>query len=180
MNMHWIYTVPGSLVIAALLAWPVSRQDSEDLSDRIRFCLLSMLGGALLVWGFQQPLAGFHGDPGFFAVNRFVIAMMATAMLTWLWLGKIAGMVSDTLFGCVDFSDDTELDVTYETRQIEEAVQLFRRGKRRRALRLCNRIIESDSQYASTATTLAFWIENPGRLRLFSPARTTLRERKRF
>ncbi len=74
------------------------------------------------------------------------------------------------MLGCMDVSDDSPWDSKYETRQIEQAVQLFRTGRRRRALRLCNRIIESNSQYMSTATTLAYWIENPGTLRFNQPS----------
>jgi hypothetical protein len=84
------------------------------------------------------------------------------------------------LLGCMDFPDDSQQDPKYETRQIEKAVQLFRRGRRHRALRLCNRIIESDSQYTSTAATLAYWIENPGTLRFDRPPRTTLLFKGRF
>lgn len=172
MNTHWIYTVPGSLVIAALLAWPMSQQDSRSLFERIRFCLLSMLGFALLVWGFRQEPKGFNGVMGFLTLDGPVIALMATAFLILLWFEKAIGMMTDLLLGCFDFPDDSQWDLKYETRQIEEAVQLFRRGKRHRALRLCNRIIESNSQYASTATTLAYWIENPGTLRFIRPPRT--------
>ena len=43
-----------------------------------------------------------------------------------------------------------------------------------------NRIIESNSQYMSTATTLAYWIKNPGTLRFDRPPRTTLIFKGRF
>lgn len=180
MNTQWIYTVPGSFVIAAFLAWPMSRQDSDNLFERIRFCLLSMLGFAVLVWGSQQQPNSFHGDMGFLTVDGLVIAMMATAFLILLWFEKVIGMMTDLLFGCIDFSDDSQWDSKYETRQIEEAVQLYRRGKRHRALRLCNRIIESNSQYTSTATTLAYWIGNPGTLRFVRAPRTKLIFKGRF
>ena len=180
MNTHWIYTVPGSLVIAALLAWPMSRQDSENLFERIRFCLLSMLGGALLAWGFQQQPNGFRENMSFLMVDGHVITMMAAIFLMLLWVEKVVGMLADSVLGCIDFPDDCQWDPTYETRQIEEAVQLFRSGKLHRASRLCNQIIESNSQYASTATTLAYWIENPGTLRFISPPRTTIKFKGRF
>ncbi len=180
MNTHWIHTVPGSLIIAAFVAWPMSRQDSANVHERIRFCLLSMLGFALLVWGFQQPPTGFHGSLGVFTVNGFVVAMMATVFLALLWFPRVADMMTETLLGFTDFPNDDQADLKYETRQIEEAVQLFRRGKRRRALRLCNRIIQSNSQYTSTATTLAFWIENPGRLEFARHPRAKLKFKGRF
>jgi hypothetical protein len=106
--------------------------------------------------------------------------MMAVAFLMLLWFDKVTGMMADMLLGCMDVSDDSPWDSKYETRQIEQAVQLYRRGKRNRALRLCNRIIESNSQYTSTATTLAYWIENPDTLRFIKPPRTSLRFKGRF
>jgi hypothetical protein len=180
MNTYWIYTVPGSFLIAAILAWPMSQKESQSLFDRIRFCLLSMMGFALLIWGLQQPPNGFHGGMGFLMVDGSVIAMMAVAFLMLLWFDKVTGMMADMLLGCMDVSDDSPWDSKYETRQIEQAVQLYRRGKRNRALRLCNRIIESNSQYTSTATTLAYWIENPDTLRFIKPPRTSLRFKGRF
>ncbi len=180
MNTNWIYTVPGSLVIAALLAWPMSRQDSENLFERVRFCLLSMLGCALFAWGFQQQPNGFHANMSFLTVDGHVIAMMAAMFLILLWAEKVVGMLTDSVLGCIDFPDDCQWDPAYETTQIEEAVQLYRSGKLQRASRLCNRIIESNSQYASTATTLAYWIENPGTLRFISPPRTTIKFKGRF
>jgi hypothetical protein len=180
LNTNWIYTVPGSLVIAALLAWPMSRQDSENMFERVRFCLLTMLGGALLAWGFQQPPNGFHANMGFLTFDGHVMTVMAAMFLILLWVEKIVGMVTNSVFGCIDFPDDSQWDLAYETRQIEEAVQLFRSGKLHRASRLCNQIIESNSQYASTATTLAYWIENPGTLRFITPPRTTLKFKGRF
>ena len=180
MNTHWIYSVPGSLVIAAFLAWPMSEQDSLGLFERIRFCLFSMLGFALLVWGFRQQPNGFHGEMGFLTVDGPVIAIMATTFLILLWFERVIGMMADTLLGCMDFPDDSQWDPKYETRQIEEAVKLFRRGKRHRALHLCNRIIASNSQYTSTANTLVYWIENPGTLRFNKPPHTTLVFKGRF
>ena len=180
MNTHWFYTVPGSLLVAAFLAWPISQQDSESLFDRIRFCLFSMLGFALLVWGFRQQPNGFHEGMGLLTADGPVIAMMAATFLILLWFDKVIGTMADMLLGCMDFPDDSQWDPKSETRQIEEAVQLFRRGKRRRALRLCNRIIASNSQYTSTANTLAYWIENPGTLRFNNPPRTTLVFKGRF
>jgi hypothetical protein len=174
MNTHWIYSVPESFLIAALLAWPMSQQESQSLFERIRFCLLSMVGFALLVWGLQQQPNSFHGAMGFLTVDGSVIAMMATTFLILLWFDKVIGMMTDMLLGCMDFPDDSPWDPKYEARQIEEAAQLFRKGKHHRALRLCNRIIESNSQYTSTATTLAYWIENPGTLRFIKPPRTAL------
>jgi hypothetical protein len=180
MNAHWVYTVPGSLIIAALLAWPMSQQDSQTLYERIRFCLLTMLGFALVIWGSGQQPNGFHGNMGYLTVDGSTIAMMAAAFLILLWFDKATGMMADTLLGCMDFPDDSPCDPKYEARQMESAVQLFRSGKPRRALRLCNRIIESHSQYMSTATTLAYWIENPGTLRFNNPPRTTLIFKGRF
>jgi len=180
MNTHWIYTVPGSLVIAALLAWPVSEKDSETLFERLRFCLLSMLGGALLVWGFRQPLAGFHENMGILMVDGSVVAFTAAVFLVMLWFDKMTGMFTDLVLGCVDFPDNSSWDPTYETKQIEKAVQLFQRGRRHRALRLCRRIIESNSQYSSTASTLAYWIGNPCTLRFNRLPRTTLVSREDF
>jgi hypothetical protein len=180
MNTHWIYTVPGSLVIAALLAWPMSEKDSETLFERVRFCLLSMLWGTLLVWGFRQPPAGFHENMGILTVDGSVVAFTAAVFLIILWFDKMTGMLTDLVLGCVDFPDDSSWDPTYETKQIEKAVQLFQRGRRHRALRLCHRIIESNSQYTSTASTLAYWIENPCTLRFNRPPRITLVFKGRF
>jgi hypothetical protein len=158
----------------------MSRQDSQSLFERFRFCLLSMLGFALLVWGFRQPTGGFHQDFSFFSVDGPVVALMAMAFLILLWFDKGVGLMTDMLLGCVDFPDDSPMDPDYETRQMEKAAQFYRRGKRHRALRLCNRIIESNSPYTSTAVTLAYWIENPGRLRFIQPTRTPLRFKGRF
>lgn len=174
MITNWIYTVPGSLIIAALLAWPMSAQDSQSLFERIRFCLSTMLGFAVVVWGSRQQPNDFHENMGFQTVVGLMIAMMAAAFLIWLWFDKVTGMMADILLGCTDSPDDSPCDPKYEAGQIEEAVQLFRRGKRRRALRLCNRIIESHSQHTPAAATLAFWIENPGTMRFFRPPRTAL------
>ena len=174
MNIHWIYTVPGSLIITALLAWPMSEQDSKTLSERIRFCLLSMLGGALLAWGFRQPQADFHGNMGFMTVDGPMVALMAAMFLILLWVNKVTGMMTDLLLGCFDVPDNSCWDMNYETRQIEQAVRLYRRGRRQRALRLCNRIVESNSQFAATATTLSYWIENPDRYKFIMPPRTKL------
>ena len=182
MNAHWVYTIPGSLVITAILAWPMSRQDSQNLFERIRFCVLSMLGVALFVWGAGRFPQSIHDNMSCLAVAGPVIAVMAAAFLILLWLERVNGMLTDLLLGsiCADVLDDSKWDPTLETRQIEEAVQLLRRGHRRRALRLCNRIIASDSRYASTATTLAYWIENPGTLRIHTPPRSTIRVKGRF
>ncbi len=180
MNTHWLYSVPGSLLIAAFLAWPISQQDSQSLFERIRFCLLSMLGFALLAWGFQQQPNGIHGSMGLLTVDGSVIIMMATAFLILLWFDKVTGMMTEMLLGCMDFRDDSSWDPKYEAKQIEKAVRLFRGGRRHRALRLCHRIIKSNSQYTSSATTLAYWIENPGTLRFNRPLRTTLLFKGRF
>ena len=181
MNTHWIYTVPGSIIIVALLAWPISEKDSKNLLDRIRFCLLSMLGGALLVWGFRQPPAGLRANMDYItAVDGLVVALTAGMFLIMLWFDKMTGMMTDLVLGCVDFPDDSPWDSDYETKQIEKAIQLFRRGRRHRAARLCHRIIKTNSQYTSTATTLAYWIENPGTLRFNRPPCTTLVFKGRF
>ena len=139
-----------------------------------------MLGFALVIWGSRQQPNGFHETMGYLTVDGSTIAMMASAFLILLWFDKAIGMMADTLLGCMDFPDDSPCDLKYEARQMEEAVQLFRSGKRRQALCLCNRIIESNSQYMSTATTLAYWIENPGTLRFNKPPRTTLIFKGRF
>lgn len=180
MNTHWIYTAPGSLIFAALMSWPMSGQDSKTLSDRVRFCLLSMLGGTLLVWGFRQPVAGFHGNVGFLTMDGSVVTLMSVVFLILLWFEKFTGMLTDLLLGWADVSDNSRWDMNYEARQMEKAVQLYRRGSCQRALRLCNRIIESNSQYAATATTLAYWIENPDRFKLIKPSRTPLIFKGRF
>jgi hypothetical protein len=180
MNTHWFHTAPAFLVLAAVLAWPVSRQDARNMSDRIHFCLLTMLGSALLIWGFRQQPSGIYGQMTLRAIEGLLIGLMAAMFLIMLWFDKIVGVVVDVLLGCLDFSDDSFGDPRYETRQIEQAVHLFRRGKRRRALRLCNRIIASKSQYAATATTLAHWIENPCALRFHRPPRSSVRFRGRF
>ena len=172
--------MPGSLIIAALLAWPMSQYDTENLFQRIRFCLLSMLGGAILVWGFRQPPADPHGNMSFLTVDGPVVAFMAAGFLIMLWFDKFTGMMTDLVLGCIDVQDNSYGDFNHETRQMEEAVQLYRRGRRRRALRLCNRIIESNSQYAATANTLVFWIENPDRFRFIKPPRTALKFKGRF
>ncbi len=172
--------MPGSLVIAALLTWPMSRQDTQNLFQRIRFCLLSMLGFALVIWGSRQQPNGFNENMGFMTIDGSVIAMMAATFLILLWFEKAIGLMTDMVLGCMDFPDDSSWDSEYEARQIEEAVQLFRSGKLNRALRLCNRIIESNSQYTSTATTLVYWIENPGTLRFVRTPRATLLFKRRF
>jgi hypothetical protein len=112
-----------------------------------------------------------HITPG----GLVATAMMAAAFLTSLWIGRIHEMLADLLFGCIDSSDDRQWDLTGDAGQIDKAARLFRSGKCRRALRLCNWIIASNSQHASTATTLAYWIENPGTLRYFKLARTTIK-----
>jgi hypothetical protein len=152
----------------------MSEQDSLSLYDRIRFCLFSMLGFALLVWGLKQQPNGFHVDMDFLTVDGLVIAMMAAAFLILLWVEKVNAMMADLALGCIDCSDDSQWDSKSETSQIEEAVQLYRRGEHHRAMCLCKRIIESNSQYTATATTLAYWIENPGTLRFNNPPRTKL------
>ncbi len=172
--------MPGTLAIAAFLAWPMSRQDSESLFERVRFCLLSMLGCALFAWGYRQQANGFQASMSFLTVDGNVIAMMAAMFLILLWTEKIVGLMTNSVLGCIDFSDDCRWDLAYETRQIEEAVQLYRSGKLYRASRLCNQIIESNSQYAATASTLAYWIEHPGTLRFISPPRTTIKFKGRF
>jgi hypothetical protein len=179
MNAHWIHIMPGGLVTTAILAWLVSRQGSESLFERIRFCLASMLVVAALVWEFQLHPTGFHEDTGCLTVDGIVMAIMATAFLALLWIGKVRGMLTGLLFGCVDSSDDRQWDSTGDARQIETAARLFRNGNHRRALRLCNWIIASNSQYASTAATLVYWIENPGTLRFFNPPRTTIKLKER-
>lgn len=172
--------MPGSVILAALLAWPVSGQDSTSLYERIRFCLLSMLGGAFLVWGLRQPVIGWHGNLGSLIGFGLVVALLSAIFLIRLWFDKFVGMLSDLLLGCFDVSDHSRWDMNSETRQIEKAVRLYRRGRRRRALRQCNRIIESNSQFASTATTLAYWIENPVGIRFVNTPRTKLAFRGRF
>jgi len=152
----------------------MSEQDSLSLYDRIRFCLFSMLGFALLVWGLKQQPNGFHVDMDFLTVDGLVIAMMAAAFLILLWVEKVNAMMADLALGCLDCSDDSQWDSKSEPSQIEEAVQLYRRGEHHRAMCLCKRIIESNSQYTATATTLAYWIENPGTLRFNNPPRTKL------
>lgn len=104
-----------------------------------------------------------------------VTAMMAVVFLTLLWIGRIHEMLIDLFFGYIDFSDDCQWDLTSGARQIDKATHLFRSGKCRRALRLCNCIITSNSYYTSTAMTLVYWIENPGTLRFFSPPRITIK-----
>jgi hypothetical protein len=109
-----------------------------------------------------------------------MIAIMAGAFLALLWIGSIHEMLTDLFYGCIDPSDNRQWDPADDARQIEMAARLFQNGKYRRALRLCNWIIASDSYYASTATTLVYWIENPGALRLIWPPRTTLKFKGRY
>lgn len=161
--------------MVAFLVWPMSQQDSNHWFERIGFCLLSILGVAFLLWGIQQPTAGFQTDFGRLTINGFVITIMAAIFLLLLWIERFNGMLTDLVIGCLDFSDHRPWDLERETKQIEAAFQLYRSGKRRRALRLCNRIIASNSQYASTAATLAHWIENPVRLKIIEPPRTTIK-----
>ena len=142
-----------------------------------------MVGVALFVWGAQWFPRNLHSEIGWWQVAGPALATLSLAFLVLLWIGKINSMITDLLLGavCVDDSDHSRWDSNHESRQIDEAVQLYRRGQRRRALRLCNRIIASDSQYATTATTLAFWIENPGTpLRFHTPPRTNLRFKRRM
>jgi len=166
--------MPGSLAITAILAWLVSRQGSGSLFERIRFCLASVLVVAVLVWGFQLHLKGFHEDMGYMTVDGTATAIMATAFLALLWIGRVRGLMTDFLFDSIDSSDDCQWDLTGGARQIAKAARLYRSGKCRRALRLCNGIIASNSQYTSTARTLVYWIENPGTLRFFKVPRTTI------
>ncbi|MGO8764986.1 MAG: hypothetical protein ACLQSR_07615 [Limisphaerales bacterium] len=174
MNMYtqWFYTVPGSLVITAILVWPFSRQDSENWFERIRFCVLSMMGVAFLVWGCQEDLAK---SVGWLTITGPVIAMMAGIFLVMLWLEKFTSLLTDLLLGCFIYSSDCPWDPEMETKQIESAIEHFRKGERRGALRLCRQIIESHSQFMSTARTLAFWIEHPGGLRLIQPPRVEIK-----
>jgi hypothetical protein len=113
------------------------------------------------------------------AADGAVAAMMAAAFLVLLWIGTIRGILMNLLFGCIDASDDRPLDLGSDARQIDKAARLFRNGECRRALCLCNGIIASNSQYVSTATTLVYWINNPGTLRIFNPPRTTIRLKER-
>jgi len=102
-------------------------------------------------------------------------SLVTAAFLVLFWIGRIHEMLSDLLFGSIDSSDGRQWHSADDVRQIETAARLFRSGKHRGALRLCNLIIASNSQYASTATTLAYWIENPGTLRFFKMPRTTIK-----
>ena len=104
-----------------------------------------------------------------------MIAMMSGAFLALLWIGSFHEVLTDLFYGYVDPSDKHQWDPTDDAGKIEMAARLFQSGEHRRALRLCNWIIASNSYYVSTATTLVYWIENPGTLRFFSPPRTTLK-----
>ena len=106
---------------------------------------------------------------------RSVVGMVAIVFLTLLLTGRISGMLTDLLFGCIDPCDDRTWDLSEDTKEIDKAARLFRNGKCRRAMRLCNQIIASNSQYASTTATLVYWIENPGSLKFFSPPRITIK-----
>ena len=106
--------------------------------------------------------------------------MMAVVFLTLLWIGGVREMLTDLLFGYIDSSDDSRCDLTGGARQIDKAARLFRSGKCRRALRLCNWIIASNSYYASTATTLVYWIKNPGTIRFFNPPRITIKLKEKY
>jgi hypothetical protein len=113
------------------------------------------------------------------AADGAVAGMMAAAFLVLFWIGTVRAMLADLLFGCIDASDDRQLDLGSDARQIDKAARLFRSGESRRALCLCHGIIASNSQYVSTATTLVYWINNPGTLRIFNPPRTTIRLKER-
>jgi purine-cytosine permease-like protein len=162
MNTHWFYTMPG-VVITAILVWPLSRRDSEGLFERVRFCLFSMLGVAFLVWGCQKD---FDESVGWLTVIGPVIAMMAGVFLVLFWLEKFSGKLTNLSLYCFFSPDDVSWGPEMETKLINTAFEQFWRGERQRALRLCHLIIKSNSQYASTASTLAYWIEHPGGLRL--------------
>jgi hypothetical protein len=106
--------------------------------------------------------------------------MIAVAFLTLLCIGSIHEILTDIFFGCVDSSDDRQWDPTADARQIEKAARLFRSGKFHQALRLCNGIIASNSQYASTVATLIYWIENPGALRMITLPHTMIKFKGRY
>ncbi len=111
---------------------------------------------------------------------RSVVGMAAMVFLTLLLTGRINGMLTDLLFGCIDPCDDRTWDLSEDTKEIDKAARLFRNGKCRRAMRLCNQIIASNSQYASTAATLVYWIQNPGSLKFFSPPRITIKLKESY
>lgn len=180
MNADSIYTLPGSLAATAFLAWPLSRCGSGSLAERIKFCLFSLLGVAALAWDIQPHAKAFHGPVRDVAVAGTLIAAMAATFLLILWIEKINELLTDLLFGFIDSSDDRPLVLAEDPKQIEKAGRLFREGKHRRALRLCHRIIESNSQYASTAATFAYWIENPGTVKILKPPRIAIRLKGRL
>ena len=161
-------------MITALLAWPVSNQGSPSLYERIGFCGFSMLGVALFVSGFRHSAGGMNDNLDSLNVGGPVVGMIAAAFLIWLWFDKIVGIISDLLLGCFDVSDYSRSDGNREKRQIQKAIRLYRAGRHQRALDLCEQIIESNSRYASTAATLAHWIENPNGVKFVKHPRTTL------
>ncbi len=111
---------------------------------------------------------------------RSAIGIVAMVFLTLLLTGRLSGMLTDLLFGFIDPCDDRTWNLSEDTKAIDKAARLFRNGKCRRAMRLCNRIIASNSQYASTAATLVYWIENPGSLKFFSPPRITIKLKESY
>jgi len=172
MNTHWVYSMPGSLVITAILAWPVSRQESEGLLKRIRFCVLSMLGVALLVWGIRQPPKGFHGAMSYMTVAGPVITMVAGSFLILLWAERINGMLTDLLLGCVDSSDERRENPKDDLRQLEMPDRLFfRSGYGRRPLHRCDRFIASNYTY---------WAGNSDTSRIVNSPRMVKKFRGRF
>jgi hypothetical protein len=109
-----------------------------------------------------------HMLPG----SPVTMAIMAVVLLTVLWIRRIQEILADMFYGYIDSSDDCQWD---DATQINKAGRLYRSRKYRRSLRLCNRIIASNSCFASTAATLVYWIENPGGLKFFNPPRTTIK-----
>ena len=174
LNVNWIYTLPGSLLITAVLAWPVSKQGSSSLFERIRFCLASMLGVALFLWGFEQPARGMNDNLDPFQVVGSSAGVIAAAFLMWLWFDKLVGIVMDLLLGCFDILDQAREEGNLEVRQIKRAVRLYRQGRHQLALRLCEQIIDEKSRYASAAATLAYWIEGPDGIKILENPRTAL------
>lgn len=178
--MHWIYTLPGSLVITALLAWPASRQGAPTFLERVGFCVLSMLGVSLFIWGFHQPAGGMNDNLDSLDLGGPVVGLVATAFLVWIWFDKVVGIISDLLLGCFEFSDQSRPDGNGEARQIQKAIRLYRTGRHYRALRLCNQIIDSNSQHTSAAAALAYWIERRNGIRFVENPRSNLTFRGKY
>jgi hypothetical protein len=127
-----------------------------------------------LLGSFNETIGHWiHMMPG----SPVTMAIIAIVLLTMLLIRRIQEILADKFYGFIDSSDDCQWD---DATQINKAGLLFRSRKYRRSWRLCNRIIASNSCFASTAATLVYWIENPVRLKFFNLPRTTIKLKGKY